>query len=151
MEINLVMSNGGFIETVDKLALIVLMLIDLLLFLKFISLKKKHSVVFPNDKNLKNDDILNLMKRKALIDGFFINYIAVIKIVLLLIIIRMLFIIAFFCKMICKALYNNGVMMGIINNFVLVMISSILVIVISISSIQYIDILKCKLLDRYFR
>lgn len=151
MEINLVMSNGGFIEIVDKLALIVLMLIDLLLFFKFIYQKKKHPVLFPNDKNLKNDDILDLMRRKGLIDGLFINYIVVIKIVLLLIIIRMLFIIAFFCKMIFKAIYNNSIITGIIINFVLVMISSILVIVVSKSSIQYIEILKSKLLDRYFR
>jgi|WetSurMetagenome_2_1015567.scaffolds.fasta_scaffold68319_1 hypothetical protein len=151
MEINLVMSNGGFIETVDKLALFVLVLIDLVLFFKFIHLKKKHLVVFPNDKDLKIDNILDLMKRKGLIDGLFLNYIVVIKMVLLLIIIRMLFIVAFFCKMIFKAIYNNSIMTGIINNFVLIMISSILVIVVSKSSIQYIEILKSKLLDRYFR
>lgn len=151
MEINFIMSDGGFIETVDKLALFILIAIDFLMFIKFINLRKKLSVGFPNDKNINNDVIPSLLKRKALIDGYFINYIVVIKLIFLLIVIRMLFMIAFFCKMIVKTIYNNGMIIGFIYNFILVMISSILVIVVSKSSIQYIEIIKSKLLDRYFR
>jgi hypothetical protein len=126
-------------------------MIDIIVFLKYIKLKKKYSVIQEKWFSDGNNSCLCGMEIKTIIDGYFINYIAAIKVIVLIVSIRMMLLISFYCKVICDAISNNGPQEGNIYNFVLVFVSSILVIVVCNFSIQYVEIVKCKLLIKCFQ
>ena len=154
MNFNFVSSSRGIIENADKAILLILVIIDIIVFIKYIKLKKIyckfHKKDFADNTSITLDNKSGI-EIKAIADNYFINYIGVIKLIELIVIIRMMFIISFFCKNICNTIDNNGPQTGNIYNFVLALISAIFVIVFCEFSIQYVKILKYKLLNLFIQ